>query len=290
MGMNHPGEIGVLAEIAQPDAAVITNIGTAHIEHMVTRENIAKEKAALAMAVGSEGFCVMPAEDDYFQFVQDLIVCPMISVGIDTGDVQARNLVQVSGGGTKFELASGFGSAGEVALPVRGRHMVQNALLAAAVGYKQGLTTDQIAKSLSSVVITGGRLQERVIKGITFLDDSYNANPDSMNAALRTLKDAEVAGRRIAVLGFMGELGEHETEAHLQLGESVVSNGVDVLVTVGERAALIGEKAGAIPKVANFAAHDEAAAFLSDVLAPDDMVLVKGSRAAAMEKVIDLLN
>lgn len=289
MGMNHPGEIEVLAEIAQPDAAVITNIGTAHIEFMKTRDNIAKEKASLAQAVPGTGYCVMPKTDDYFEFVRELCDCEMIPVGIETGMVQARNLDVVEGGRTRFELASEFGESGEVVLPVRGSHMVQNALLAVATGYKQGLSTEQIASALTSVEMTGGRLQERVAGGYRFLDDSYNANPDSMAAALATLRDASVAGRRVAVLGFMGELGEHEEKEHLRLGERVVSEGIDVLVTVGERAAVINEGAGSLDENRSFATHDEAARFLSDFLQSDDLVLVKGSRAAAMEKVIETI-
>lgn len=288
MGMNHPGEIEVLAEIAQPDAAVVTNIGTAHIEFMETRENIAKEKASLPMAVPESGYCVMPAEDDFFEFVKDRCKCEMISVGIETGQVQARNLAVASSGGTTFEIVSDFGDTVEVTLPVRGRHMVQNALLAAAVGFKHALKAETIASALSNVEMTGGRLQERVVGGVTFLDDSYNANPDSMAAALTTLRDAEVAGKRIAVLGFMGELGEHEEREHRALGEKVAGNKINVLITVGERASRINEGADGLEENRNFETHGDAAEFLKSILTPDDMVLVKGSRAAAMEKVIEL--
>lgn len=286
MGMNHVGEIGVLADIACPDAAVITHIGTAHIEHLGSREAIAAEKATLAEAVPAGGFCVMPLHDDFHGFVRDRIRCEMVSVGIGQGDVRAEGLVPDQDGRMRFELVSDYASPVTVSLPVRGEHMVMNALLAAAVGLRQGIDPVAIAGALGSVRLTHGRLEEKVVGGIAFLDDSYNANPDSMHAALRTLRTAEVAGRRVAVLGFMGELGEHEEAEHLRLGERVAEQGIDLLVTVGERAARINERASGLAENRNFPTHEEAAAFLRDVLATGDLVLVKGSRSAGMERVI----
>lgn len=286
MGMNHAGEIGVLADIACPDAAVITHIGTAHIEHLGSREAIAAEKGSLAEAVPAGGFCAMPVYDDFYDFVRKRVRCEMVPVGIGSGDVRAEGLVPDSDGRMRFELVSDYASTVSVTLPVRGEHMVMNALLAAAVGLRRGIDPGAIAEALGSVRLTHGRLEEKVVGGIAFLDDSYNANPDSMYAALRTLSGAEVTGRRVAVLGFMGELGEHEEREHLRLGERVTEQGIDCLVTVGERAARINQRASGLAENCNFPTHDEAAAFLRDLLAPGDLVLVKGSRSAGMERVI----
>ena len=286
MGMNHPGEIEVLAEIARPDAAVITNIGTAHIEHMGTREAIALEKSSLPAAVPASGYCVMPASDDYYDFVKANVTCEMVPVGIGKGLVRADSLVADSDGRMRFDLCSDYGDAVEVILPVRGDHMVMNALLAAAVGLRQGIPPLAVAAALSRVRLTHGRLEERTVRGISFIDDSYNANPDSMLAALRTLQAAEVKGRRVAVLGFMGELGEFEVPEHHRLGERVVSHGIDALVTVTSRAALINERAAGIEMNLNFETHAAAADFLRDYLTEGDLVLVKGSRSAGMEQVI----
>lgn len=286
MGMNHAGEIGVLADIACPDAAIITHIGTAHIEHLGSREGIAAEKASLAEAVPAGGFCVMPLHDDFYPFVRDRVRCGMVSVGIGQGDVRAEGLVPDRDGRMRFELVSDYASPFTVSLPVRGEHMVMNALLAAAVGLRCGIDPAAISGALGSVRLTHGRLEEKSVGGIAFLDDSYNANPDSMHAALRTLRGAEVAGRRVAVLGFMGELGEHEEAEHLRLGERVAEQGIDLLVTVGERAARINERASGLAGNRNFPTHEEAVAYLREVLAPGDLVLVKGSRSAGMERVI----
>ncbi len=290
MGMNHPGEIEVLAEIARPDAAVITNIGRAHIEYMGTREAIAAEKSQLPASVPASGYCVMPAADEFYDFVANSVRCEMIPVGIESGIVRAESLHAGVDGRMLFNLVSEYGEASSVALPVRGEHMVVNALLAAAVGLRQGIASTAVAAALSGVQLTHGRLQERNVNGIAFLDDSYNANPDSMFAALRTLRAAEVTGRRVAVLGFMGELGVHEEAEHLLLGERVAEQGVDALITVGERAAKINGTAAALTENHNFDTHEAAAAFLRRYLAPGDLVLVKGSRSAGMERVITSLS
>jgi UDP-N-acetylmuramoyl-tripeptide--D-alanyl-D-alanine ligase len=286
MGMNHAGEIGVLADIGTPDAAVVTMIGTAHIENLGSREAIAAEKASLPAAVPPGGFCAMPAKDDFYGFVRDRVRCEMVPVGIGEGVVRAENLRCDAEGRMRFDLASDSGRTVPVALTVRGEHMVMNALLAAATGFRCGITPEDVADALASVNLTKGRLEEKTVNGIDFLDDSYNANPDSMFAALRTLRSSTVAGRRVAVLGFMGELGEHEEPEHLRLGERAAGEGVDILVTVGDRAARINERAGAVPVNRNFPTHEEAAAFLRETLASGDLVLVKGSRSARMERVI----
>lgn len=286
MGMNHPGEIEVLADIARPDAAVVTNIGTAHIEHMGTREAIALEKSSLPAAVPASGYCVMPASDDYYDFVKANVSCEMVPVGIGTGSVRAESLTADSDGRMRFELCTDHGDSVEVILPVRGDHMVMNALLAAAVGLRQGISPAAVAEALSNVQLTHGRLEERTVRGISFIDDSYNANPDSMLAALRTLQSATVTGRRVAVLGFMGELGEHEETEHHRLGERVVAHGIDALITVTPRAAVINQSVTGLRVNFQFETHAEAADFLRDYLREGDLVLVKGSRSAGMEQVI----
>jgi len=287
MGMNHPGEIEVLAEIARPDIAVVTNIGTAHIENMGTREAIAEEKSQLPLAVSADGYCVMPRDDDFFEFVAERVLGEMISVGFECGDVRAASLRVDDSGRVHFDLVSEFADATPISLPVRGRHMVSNALLAAAVGLKEGLTPAQIAGGLSSVTLTGGRLEEKKVGGFSILDDSYNANPDSMEAALLTLQEAALKGRRVAVLGYMGELGHIEEEAHLALGEKAAALGVDLLITVGEKASRINTRAQSIGVNLNFPTHAEAAGYLKGELTSEDLVLVKGSRGATMEKVIE---
>jgi len=290
MGMNHAGEIEVLAEIANPDAAVITNIGTAHIEYMGTREAIAAEKSALATALPKGGYCVMPVTDEFYDSVKEQVSGEMIPVGIGQGEVRAESLTADSDGRMRFSLCSAYGATVSVALPVRGEHMVMNALLAAAVGFREGILAEEIAAALSNCVLTHGRLEEKLIRGISVLDDTYNANPDSMAAALATLQASQTTGRRVAVLGFMGELGEHAEAEHLRLGALVSSRQIDALVTVGEKAAKINHRAAGLAVNEHFPTHQEAADFLRNYLVEGDLVLVKGSRSAAMEQVIAGIN
>ncbi len=291
MGMNHPGEIEVLAEIGRPHAAVITNIGTAHIEHMKTKDAIAAEKSSLPEVVPSAGFCVMPIDDAYYSFVEERVSCRMVSVGNGSGDVRASNIVINDSGKTSFWLSRRDDEVGhQVNLSVRGSHMVTNALLAAAVGFEQGISGDKIAAALSAAKLTGGRLEERRIGGVDYLDDSYNANPESMRAAIAVLSSAPVVGRRVAVLGFMGELGESAESEHNVIGAEIARREVDLLVTVGDRANGINHGAKDMSGIrVNFDNHKEASKFLRDTLDEGDLALVKGSRAAGMEKIFEFL-
>ena len=287
MGMNHPGEIGPLAEIARPDAAVVTNVGTAHIEHMKTREAIADEKSRLARAVRSGGFCVMPETDDFFEYMKSVVSCEVIGVGGESSLVRAGN-VRIGEKGAVFDLIID-GNREELTLPVTGRHMVSNALLAAATGFRCGLSLSEIVEGLRITEMPAGRLEKLDWNGITILNDSYNANPDSVKAAISCLMESPGGGKKIAVLGFMGELGDHEETAHREVGQFAAESGVDLIVTVSGKAALIADGAGNRAETVSFEHHEQAAEHLRSLLVEGDTVLVKGSRAAGMEKVIEIL-
>jgi UDP-N-acetylmuramoyl-tripeptide--D-alanyl-D-alanine ligase len=285
MGMNHPGEIQVLAEIARPDAAIITNIGVAHIEHMGSREAIALEKGTLAEAVPAGGFVILNANDEFTPGIAARCRAQIVTAGIEAGDVAARDL-KVEPGGTRFVLDFA-GEKVEAHLPVPGEHMVGNAALAAAAGWRFGIEPAAIAEALRSAKLTGGRLETKHVGGIIFLDDSYNANPDSMRAGLRTLRAVETRGRRVAVLGRMGELGAHAEAEHSALGAFAATLGLDALCTVGENeAGLIHQAAGSRLPGWHFPTHETCAAHLKSWLRPGDIVLLKGSRSAGMERVL----
>jgi len=285
MGMNHPGEIGTLAAIAEPDVAVVTNIGSAHLEFMGSQEAIAKEKGSLAAAISKEGRVVLNADDPFTPSIADRCVAPVTTAGIGGGDVQASGIVP-GAESTTFGLAAG-GEAALVTLPVPGRHMVRNATLAATTGLHFELEIREIAAGLAALDLTSGRLQTLRKEGVQFLDDSYNANPESMRAALETLRDYPCSGRRFAVLGKMAELGERAEAEHRALGIAFADKRVDVLATVGSEARVIAEAAPGDVRAEHFETPGEAAAFLASEVADQDVVLVKGSRSAAMEKVIE---
>jgi UDP-N-acetylmuramoyl-tripeptide--D-alanyl-D-alanine ligase len=287
IGMNHPGEIAPLARLAQPDVGIITNIGMAHLEFMKTRDAIALEKGMLAEAVAEEGHVVLAAEDDYAGAIAARTLAHVVRAGLESGDVRATDL-RTEADGTSFTLRAG-GAQCQARLGVPGAHMVRNALLAVAAGLIFGLSAEQCAHGLRLVKLTSGRLEQKTIRGIRVLDDSYNANPDSVIAALRTLAQLPAEGRRIAVLGQMNELGEASEWGHARVGEAAGREHIDFVLTVGERAAAIGRSAHqhGVPEVFELGSTEEATRVLRDLAQPGDLVLVKGSRSAGMERIVE---
>jgi UDP-N-acetylmuramoyl-tripeptide--D-alanyl-D-alanine ligase len=287
IGMNHPGEIAALSKIAVPDAAIITNIGVAHIEFMGSREAIATEKGALAEAVEPQGTVILNADDPFSEGIAARTRAKVVLAGTTGGAVRAIEIRQ-SAEGSEFTIIEGAHRC-RAQLPVAGSHMVQNALLAVAAGRAFGLSIEECAAGLAAAPLTRARLQIREIGGVQFLDDSYNANPDSMKAALRTLVELDAEGKRIAVLGEMRELGTESERGHREVGETVATLGVDQLITIGDAAELIAEGAriGGLEKVLSARTTGEAAKLLGEIAEPGDLVLIKGSRAARTEEVFE---
>lgn len=283
MGMNHPGEIAPLCAIARPLHGIITHIGSAHIEFMGTREAIAREKGMLARALPPSGCLFLPADCDFHDVLIDLTDATVVDIGGERGRVRATGL-RPDGRGTRFTLHIEGEAPVEVDLPVPGRHMVTNALLAAATGWKLGVDPGAIARGLGGADLTGGRLRRMDWRGVTVIDDTYNANPESMAAALETLAETPVGegGRRMAVLGRMGELGDHGPQAHRQTGALAASLGL-MVVAVGPGAEGISGGAGG---ALFFEDLDEAAGWLRGGVKPGDAVLFKGSRTATVERVM----
>ena len=287
IGMNHPGEIAALSKIAAPDAAIITNIGVAHIEFMGSREAIAAEKGALAEAIEPQGTVILNAHDPFTEGIAARTRAKVVLAGTTRGAVRAIEIRQ-SAEGSEFTLVEGAHRC-RAQLPVAGSHMVQNALLAVAAGRAFGLSIEECAAGLAAAPLTKGRLQIKEIGGVQFLDDSYNANPDSMKAALRTLVELDAEGKRIAVLGEMRELGAESERGHREVGETAATLGVDQLITIGDAAKLIAEGArtAGLGKVLSARSTGEAAKLLGEIAGPGDLVLIKGSRAARTEEVIE---
>jgi UDP-N-acetylmuramoyl-tripeptide--D-alanyl-D-alanine ligase len=287
IGMNHPGEIAALSKIAAPDAAIITNIGVAHIEFMGSREAIAAEKGALAEAVKPEGTVILNADDPFSKGIAARTSARVVFVGTTGGTVRATEISQ-SADGSEFTILEEAHRC-RAQLPVAGLHMVQNALLAVAAGRAFGLSIEECAAGLAAAPLTKARLQIKEIGGVQFLDDSYNANPDSMKAALRTLVELDAEGKRIAVLGEMRELGVESERGHREVGETAATLGVDQLITIGDAAELIaqGARSAGLDKVSSARSTGDAAKLLGEIAQPGDLVLIKGSRAAHTEEVIE---
>jgi UDP-N-acetylmuramoyl-tripeptide--D-alanyl-D-alanine ligase len=284
MGMNHSGEIAPLCEIALPKFGIITNVGTAHIEFLGTREAIAEEKGMLARSLPADGILFLPATCEFGDYMRQRSRATMVVVGNGRGVVQAEN-VRFDADGTRFTLIIDGADSVEVSLSVPGRHMVTNALLAAALGWKLGISSVEIAAGLSSATLTGGRLGRYEHGGTMVIDDTYNANPESMAAAIETLADTPIGddSRRIIVLGRMGELGAHAPAAHLRIGALAAERQLTV-VAVGEGSEGIAQGA---KTDSYFPDLEQAAGWLTREVKPGDVVLFKGSRAATVERVMN---
>jgi UDP-N-acetylmuramyl pentapeptide synthase len=169
--------------------------------------------------------------------------------------------------------------------------MVQNAVLAAAAGRAFGLSLEESAAGIAKLHLTKGRLEQKLVRGIHVLDDTYNANPDSMAAAVRTLAVIPGMGRRIAVLGAMGELGAEAERGHKSVGEVAARERIDCVVGVGEQAGWIAETAerGGVAQVVRVSTAEEATVVVREIAKPGDIVLIKGSRSAKMERIVEAL-
>ncbi len=287
IGMNHPGEIAPLAALAAPDVSIVTNVGTAHIEFFADRSGIAQEKSELISALKKVGLAIFPASDDFAALLAEAAPCRVQMVGFSQGDPHVESLESLEDG-IRFQLCA-YGESYPVHLQTPGVHMGQNALLAAAVGLHFGVSLQCIAEGLSSVAPMSGRLQFKKLGASTLLDDTYNANPDSVIAALRTLDGVPrgEGGRRIAVLGRMGELGHYADAGYKRVGE-FASRNTDLLVVVGEEASRLVDSAqrSGLREVFHVSDCSGAAVLLRSVLRPADVVLLKGSRSSRMEEIL----
>ncbi len=294
LGMNQRGEIARLVEIAKPTVGVITNIGTAHIEFLGSREEIAREKGDLIEHLPAEGTAVLNADDPLALAQRGRTRASVISFGtaIDA-DVRGGDIEWSDDRGYRFELETPRGR-GTIEVKGLGPTTVHNALAAAAAALAAGASIADIAKGLADYRGIQGRLERRELRdGITLIDDTYNANPQSMEAALHLLAERKGARRAVAVVGDMGELGETAEAAHAEVGRLAASLGIDLLIALGARAKTV--TAGAIdagmdPARAVAAGdHADAGARAREFLAAGDTVLVKGSRAMRMERVVEAI-
>ncbi len=287
MGMNHAGEIAPLCEICAPDIGIITNVGTAHIENLGTREGIAEEKGALARALTEQGMLVLPASCDFVDYLIERTPAKFMVVGNGRGVVRAEEL-KMTENGSSFKLCIDGEEEIAAEIPVSGKHMVNNALLAAATAHVLGVSPEKIVKGLAATSLTSGRLRRFQSSGITVIDDTYNANPDSVEAAIETLADLHThnGSRKVVVLGMMAELGAHTDPAHLKVGKLAAEKHLQV-VSVGAAAAKIYQGANEVDDTAkHFENADAAANWLKDYCREGDLVLFKGSRMAGMENVM----
>lgn len=284
IGMNHRGEIAPLAMLGKPDVAIITNIGTAHIGFLGSREAIAEEKGDLFEVLTADGLAILPASDDFCETLVKRTSARIMRVGIGCGDLQARILAETTVG-THFEVFY-QGSSYPAFLPVLGIHMVSNALLALAAGIACGVSLEQGIQALTQVEASKSRLSLSEHNGIHLVDDTYNANPNSMEAALATMKSFSCTGRRIAVLGRMGEMGDYAEQGYQRVGKAATL--LNILITVGAETSIMAQAAreAGVESVHEVLNNKEASELLLSLVKPGDLVLVKGSLSAKMKEVV----
>ena len=254
MGTNHPGEIKYLVDIAEPDIGLVSSVGTAHIEFFGTQDGIAREKGVLLsdLRVSPRSFAVLARENERYDLLRSLSAAPVATVSL--GDPAAARLA----------------AALRVRLP--GRHNVSNALIALACATRLGVPEAACLAALADFSLPGGRWRVVERDGVTYVDDTYNANPTSMVAALETFASLDVAGRRIAVLGDMFELGGQSAALHAQVKARAAELPLD-------RVVLVGENFGGVSR-------DAAKAELAGLVRPGDAVLLKASHGMHLDELL----
>lgn len=287
LGTNHPGEIAALTALARPDIGVVTCVGLTHLEGLGSVEGVAHEKENLIRGLAPGGVAVLNADDPHVAAMAEVARVRIVTFGLDEADIVAAN-VENTPGGMSFVL----NGRSLVQLPVPGRHNVYNALACAAVCREFGIDDETVASALSQFRPALHRLvQHKLAGGGSVIDDCYNANPTSMQAALAVLEFQPVQGRRVLVAGDMLELGGETVALHRQIGQAVAKSSVDVLVTVGRQSQQTSLAAAARPRLERHHFDNSAAAAeaVAEFIRPGDTVLVKGSRSMRMENVVEAL-
>ncbi len=286
MGMNHFGEISRITKAVKPDAAIISNIGVSHIENLGSREGILKAKLEILEGMKSDAPIILNGDDD--------MLCkaetgshPVIRYGIQNPSCAYRAL-NITSTDDETDFAVGFdGGPLRVCLPFRGRHNIYNALAAMAAGRCFGIEVSDAAQALKNYSTTG--MRQKIVRrnGITFIEDCYNASPDSQKAAMEVLGSMK-AGRRIAVVGDMLELGSYSETAHRLVGRYAAENGIDIVYTYGELSEDTAASASenGVKDVRRFTDKLELAVDLARELCEGDSVLFKASRLMKFEEII----
>ncbi len=292
LGMSAAGEIKKLAEIAQPDIGVITNISEGHLMRLKDLKEIQSAKGELFQALTKEGTAIVNADDPLVLELARSLRARSITFGIDQpADVRASEIESKDNLGFQFKVSL-FDKTLSVRIPYLGYHNIYNALAALATGYSLGIHEEEMPRGLENYQRMSQRNEHIRHKGIDLINDAYNANPRSMTEALKTLDNFKTQGRRIFVIGDMLELGDRSIAAHQKLGEDIAKSNTNILVVVGKLAGLAAKNARTLAgekiQILEFTDHQEAAGFLDREAVIGDCVMFKGSRGATMEKVLQI--
>lgn len=286
MGMSARGEIEALSKAVRPDLAVITNIGVSHLQNLGTRENILAAKLEILAGLKEDGPLLLNMDNDLLQTVDEKTYKNICFYAADNHNAEyyAKDIVE-----NTFE--TGFTLCHEdeeipVRIPCIGRHNVQNAVCAYAIGRMMGLSKEECQNGLLSYVPSGNRQRIFDAQGITVMADCYNASPDSMRASLTTFASLACNGRHVAVLGDMLELGTMEEPGHLEVGKLCAELHLDELLCYGPRSVLYAKGAGEAVRSTHFDSQEAVCAYLKETVCAGDAVLFKASHSMKLEDII----
>jgi len=288
MGTNHPGEIARLAEIAQPDIGVITNVGRTHLEGLGSLEGVAAAKGELLHALSRDGVAILNADDPSLMKMRSLVSCKVFTFGIEAkADVFASRIERDDSG-----LSFYVNDSVRVRLNVRGTHNVYNALAAISICRRLGLDLAHLAARFADFKLPPMRLEERKVRSATVINDAYNANPESMARAIEEFARRK-AKRKFFIFADMLELGESAVDLHAELGRKAALANFDFYWALGckSRYALEAVSKSGVPsaRVRHFETIDDLGRELNTALSEGDAALIKGSRAMGLERILELL-
>jgi UDP-N-acetylmuramoyl-tripeptide--D-alanyl-D-alanine ligase len=292
VGTNHPGELAPLVRLVHPRFGVLTNVGREHLEFFGDLDGVAREEGWLAELLPADGRLFVNGDDAGTRKVIGRTRATVIRVGLGPQNDWRADEIRMDERGTQFRMyAPQAAWWGEYRINLFGRHQVVNALFALAVGAELNMSMNDMQKGLAESQPAGMRLQMRDCNGVRVLNDAYNANADSVLAALETLRELPCTGRRAAVLGDFAELGPHTRPAHEEAGRRAAELGLDHLFTVGNLAGITAgaARAAGLVSVSEFAEIPAAAAAVKEYLKPGDLLLLKASRAARLERLLEAL-
>ena len=297
MGINHFGEMHNLSRIARPDICIMTNIGQCHLEFLGSREGILKAKSEMFDFMKEDGSVCLNGDDDMLASIKEVKGKKPVTFGLSeqcrvyAADIKGKGLF-----GSEAVI-HGNGESFAVQIPLPGEHMVYNALAAAAAGQLLGLTPEEIRDGIAAVESVSGRSHIVKLPDKVLIDDCYNANPVSMEAAIDLLLQAD--GRRVAVMGDMFELGEQEKEMHARVGKYAADKGVECIICAGKLARCIYEgareaagerKDGPAAEIFYFEDRESLLEGINQILKPGDTILIKASHGMGFEKVVEQLS
>jgi len=291
-GTNHPGELAPLVKMIQPKFGVLTNIGREHLEFFGDVAGVAQEEGWLAELLPADGKLFVNGDNEWTEKIIARTKVKIVRVGLENKNDWRAEKIRLDKNGVTFRVqtpAKKF--CGEYRINLLGRHQVANALFAIAVGMEMGLSREEIQRGLFECKPPKMRLQFWEANGVRVLDDAYNANADSTIAALETLCDLPLQGRRVAVLGDMEELGAHSESAHAEVGRRAAELKIGQLFAVGKMAAVTAKAArdGGLNRVIEFENVEAAVTAIRKFLKTGDVVLLKASRASRLERIAETL-